>query len=102
MNHKTEAINVKMARGGSMLLDVTGRVYSGEDGSGRGETQCDIAIYWPGRNSKGKRYPVKDELIANMKEVEADFIDAACTSEVDTAEEAAERKYDEMKEKGLL
>jgi hypothetical protein len=64
-------LRVKMTRGGYVILEVEGRAYNNSDGAGRKWTEVEIdSITWPGR---GK---VADKNIADMAQVEEDFLKA--------------------------
>ena len=68
---------VEMKRGGKMPMLVDGRCITDSDGAGqRYEYVEDLEIFWPGRGSKGKLYPVKTCLIADIGDVEQDFWEA--------------------------
>lgn len=70
-------INVRMKRGGMMPMDVRASVHEDSDGSGWHGTVCeDLEIFWLGRGSRGKRYPVSEKLIANPDEVLEDYCNA--------------------------
>jgi hypothetical protein len=62
-------MNVKMARGGVMSLEVKGHVYQDSDGSGRKWQDVEIdSIEWPGG---GK---VADKNIADMEQIKNDLV----------------------------
>jgi hypothetical protein len=84
-----ETVQVKMARGGYLSLEVEGRVYSDGDGSGRKWTEVEIeSINWPGG---GK---VKDKNIADMTQVQEAFAEAVESSSAAAYEDAWERAHD--------
>jgi hypothetical protein len=61
-------VQVKMARGGYMNLEIEGRSYQDGDGAGKSWTEVEIdSICWPGG---GK---VADKNIADMSQVEEAF-----------------------------
>ena len=63
-----ETVKVRMARGGYMSLEVTGRVFPDSDGAGRKWTEVEIeSIKWPGGGE------VADKNIADMTQVQEVF-----------------------------
>ena len=66
-------VQVKMARGGCMKLDVEGRVYKDSDGAGQTWTDVEIkAICWPGGGE------VKEKNIADITQVQEAYYEAVC------------------------
>jgi butyrate kinase len=62
---------VEMTRGGKILLEVDGRVYTDSDGAGRKWTEVEImSIKWPGGGI------VADKNIKDMTQVEEAFLEA--------------------------
>jgi hypothetical protein len=84
-----ETVNVKMARGGYMSLEVEGRVYPDSDGAGRKWTEVEIeSIQWPGG---GK---VAEKNIADMTQVQEAFAEAVEGTASDASVAAYERAHD--------
>ena len=70
-NKMEKKLRVRMARGGYLPLLVEGSVYKDTDGSGQRLTTVEIeALRWP------RGGLVKELFIADMKEVEKDFLEA--------------------------
>jgi hypothetical protein len=70
-------ISVEMARGGSMMLEATGRCVRSTDGAGAPYNSIDdLQLFWPRHPRDKKSYPVKDSLVKKWSQVEESFWDA--------------------------
>ena len=68
------SLKVQMKRGGTMTLQADGRCYKDSDGAGdHWEGVEDLTLFWPSKPKDKKRYPVREDLIADWKIVEEDY-----------------------------
>lgn len=70
-------IKVRMKRGGCLRLEAAGRCLIDRDGAGqRFEVVEDLELYWPPKKRDKKLYPVRFELVEDMRQVEEAFWEA--------------------------
>jgi len=67
-------IKVRMKRGGYLRLEADGRCVSDRDGAGQRFDEIeDLELYWPPKKGDRKLYPVRFELVDDMRQVEEEF-----------------------------